>query len=117
VHCPRSIICVCAHLLLLAGLVLHHLLHDLLLLDQERPHNTSAHTVSATGSTISTGHATLTLLETAQSRRAHGGHAGKPDATITTPGTVNLLGLCVHGDHATGGLHPIVGQCNKEIKR
>merc|ERR1719198_2844151 len=68
-----------------------HLLHALLLLDEEGAHHAGAHAVGAAGATVGAVHAALTLLQAPVLHRAQGRHANDGLAAVTALRRLRLL--------------------------
>ena len=75
-------------LLLRLALLQKHLLHNLLLLDQKRTHNTGLYGSAREGSTVATRHSLHTLGDRPVLFRPEGGDAVKLRAGITADGAL-----------------------------
>merc|ERR1719198_488442 len=81
-----------------------HLLHALLLLDEEGAHHAGAHAVGAAGATVGAVHAALTLLQAPVLHRAQGRHANDGLAAVTALRRLRLLLQLLEDELAARGL-------------
>ena len=89
----------------LLGLLLEHLLDDLLLLDEEGPDDAVADALVAAGSAVGAADLPLPLLEVLEVGGLVVLDAGEGGVAVSAVGALVLLGDDVGGVAASGGLH------------